>query len=131
MIGAKKKNIIIVLSILIIIGLIVFGIYFWKTKKESEKITVEKKNEIVLYYGDGCDCCENLMRYIEENKVSEKISFESKEIYNSKTNTDELVNRAEFCNIGYDELSVPLLFDGKKCYEGFDDIINFFKEKTG
>ncbi|MFA5080761.1 MAG: hypothetical protein WC472_04055 [Candidatus Paceibacterota bacterium] len=127
----KKKIIVITLSILIIIGLIIFGIYFWKIKNESPKNNIENKSEIIFYYGDGCSYCENVEKYIKENNISEKISFESKEVFKNKANTDELVDKAEICNIKYDLISVPLLFDGTKCYEGDENIINFFKEKTG
>ncbi|MCK9393398.1 MAG: hypothetical protein WCX30_03635 [Candidatus Paceibacterota bacterium] len=125
----NKKIIFIALALLIVI-LIIFGVYFWQTKKSSPKIDNNIRSEIIFYYGEGCSYCENVEKYIKENKISEKISFESKEVFKNKKNTDDLVDKAEICKIDYASISVPLLFDGSKCYEGDENIIKFFKTKT-
>ena len=87
------------------------------------------ESQIILFYGIGCPHCAIVEKYIEENKVKEEISFAEKEVYYNQSNAKELEEKAKICKIPENEVGVPFLWDGKKCYIGDVDIINFFKEK--
>lgn len=83
---------------------------------------------MVLFYGDGCPHCENVEKYISDNGVKTKVSFEQKEVHKGN-NMEEISYRAEQCGIPSSSLAIPLFWDGSKCYMGDKDIINYFKEK--
>ena len=68
-------------------------------------------------------------KYIEDNKIENKISFTQKEIYNNQANTEELKQIAITCEISINSIGVPFLWNGSKCFMGDQDIINFFKSK--
>jgi len=89
----------------------------------------EPGSQIILFYGIGCPHCAIVEKYIEENKVKKEISFAEKEVYYNQSNAKELEEKAKICKIPENEVGVPFLWDGKKCYIGDVDIINFFKEK--
>lgn len=88
-----------------------------------------EQSQIVLFYGIGCPHCATVEEYIKENKIEEKISFIQKEVYYDRGNADELAEKVKICGIPESYVGVPFLWDGKKCFIGDVDIINFFKEK--
>ena len=81
---------------------------------------------IILFYGIGCPHCAKVEEFIKENKVDEKISFQEKEVYFNKNNANELLEKAKKCGIPENEIGVPLLWDGSRCFVGEVEIINFF-----
>jgi glutaredoxin len=70
-------------------------------------------------------------KYIEENKIQDKISFTQKEVYYNQNNAKELEAKAKICGLPTDSIGVPFLWDGEKCLIGDQDIINFFSAKGG
>lgn len=118
--------------ILIILALAVIGgSWYLKNSKITAK-KVEPKNYIVLYTQEGCPHCANIEKFVEENDIKNKISFETKDVNYSIENGKELVSVAQKCNLNTsDGIGVPLLWDGQKCYEGDTNVIDFFKSKTG
>ena len=116
----KHKQTIITTVIFAII--ILAGVWLIFSKKSAAG------NEIIFYYGDGCPHCAKVEDFVKTNGVDKKIKFTSKEVYNNRTNSDELVARYAQCGLPTDNVGVPLLWDGgeKKCYSGDQDIINYF-----
>jgi len=86
---------------------------------------------IVLYFGYSCPHCLIIEDFLKENNISKKISFSQKEVFKNKNNYQELSEKAKLCNIPENEIGVPFLWDGEKCFVGDKDIIAFFKNKTG
>ncbi len=124
-----KKIIIIVCSLFVIIGAIVyFGL-------QDEQISQQNDdpNAIVYYYGDGCPHCKVVNDFLEANpQVSEKVSFTKKEVWKNRANAKEMERRAKVCDIKPDGMGVPFLYGGNgKCYVGEVEVIDFFKEKSG
>ncbi|MFA5359929.1 MAG: hypothetical protein WC349_03150 [Patescibacteria group bacterium] len=123
-----------------ILFIAIFGFSFFALSGESGKNKsttaepTEQQNQtasqIILFYGDGCPHCKIVEDYIGKNNIKEKFSFIQKEVYYNKTNANELGEKAKICGLATDSIGVPFLFDGKKCYIGDQDIINFFKQKT-
>lgn len=84
---------------------------------------------IILFYGDSCSHCANVDKFINDNKIEGKISFERKEVFNNQKNAQELAAKAKSCGLPTDNVGVPFLWTGSQCIIGDTDIINFFKEK--
>jgi len=98
---------------------------------QSQNNGNEIKSEIIFFYGDSCPHCQIVEKFIDENKIKDKISFISKEVYNNKQNSNELVAKAKICGLPTDSIGVPFLWDGQKCLIGDQPIIDFFSAKGG
>jgi len=126
-------------SIFFIIITILAVVVLINNKKESLNQAVDikgpdqndilKKDEIILFYGDGCPHCALVENYIRDNKLETKIVFEQKEVYYNKQNASELGEKAKACHLSTDSIGVPFLWDGSRCIIGDQPIINFFKLK--
>jgi hypothetical protein len=115
MIFKKEKNIII-LAVLAII--IIASFWFFNRPK------------ITYYYGKNCPHCQNVGKYIEENKIAEKVKFSKKEVSNPAVSI-EFLKRSKSCGIEEKDAGIPLVYSEGKCYVGDVDAIAFFKEKAG
>ncbi|MFA5776919.1 MAG: hypothetical protein WC906_00515 [Parcubacteria group bacterium] len=126
-----NKKIFIVMLVIIAIGGIAF--FAFKNKNDnSQKIdTGEKNANIILFYWKGCPHCENVDKFIQENKVKEKIQFDELEIFYEKNNAKLMEEKAGECGIDTKELGVPFLWNSGKCFSGDADIINFLKSQLG
>jgi len=111
---------------LILVGIIVLGVVIFIIFKN-----ISPQSEIILFYGENCPFCQKVEDFIKENKIEEKVTFERKEVFNNEKNAQELVGKAQICELSAADIGVPLLWDGSKCFVGDTDIINFFKQKTG
>lgn len=98
--------------------------------KKDRTIVAEDDSPIILFYGEECPHCKNVEKYLDENKVAEKIQFSEREVYHDEANAALMAEKAKQC--GYDEnnLGVPFLWTEEKCFMGDVDIIQYFKEKT-
>jgi glutaredoxin len=118
----NKQNIFyIILAVVIIVG---FSLIFVLKKSKTN-------GQIVLFYGDGCPHCENVDAFVAENGIETKVPFVKKEVFNNQTNAAEMADFAKQCGLATDSIGVPFLWDGRNCFTGDIDIINFFKGKTG
>lgn len=117
-----KIPLIIALSAIVLIG----GL-FWLNKIST---TPESTSGIVLFVSDTCPHCRNVETYIDENKIIEKISFETKEVSKNPLNANDFTKKGNACDIPADEMGVPMLWDNGKCLTGDQPIIDFFKEKA-
>jgi len=87
---------------------------------------------IILFYGEDCPHCKLVDEFVKENKVKEKIIFSELEVYYNKENAKLLVSAAQKCGEDISQgIGVPFLYDGKNCFIGDVNIIDFFKEKIG
>ena len=130
------KNKIIIPTILFIAVLIFSFFVLWQEKDQNQSSVNKAAKDgnstmvqIILFYGDGCPHCALVEKYIEENNVKDKISFGQKEVYYNDQNASELAEKAKACGLPADSIGVPFLWDGSKCLVGYQDIINFFKQK--
>ena len=122
----KRKNLLIlILSLAVIAGSILF---FSKIKAPSVDAG------IVIFYSDNCPHCLNVEKFLEENKVLEKVAYTRKSVDNNQANIVELIAKDKSCGIKEDSPNfgaIPLLWEKEtgKCLVGDQDVINFFKEK--
>jgi glutaredoxin len=130
-----KKNLFIsaiLFCIILILSLIIL-IKDRNIKPGYSQDNNNSKNEqpgIIFYYGDSCPHCKLVEEFVEKNKINEKIQFISKEVYNNKQNSNDLVVKAKICGLDINSIGVPFLWDGQKCLIGDQPIIDFFKQKT-
>jgi len=122
------------LTIFFIVIIVIIGVFFLKERNKNQQLieiilkTIE--NRMVYFYGNGCPHCAKVEEFFKDNNVESKIQFDKKEIYNDKPNAQLLFLVAQRkCNLSGDEIGVPFLWDGSKCFVGDGDIINFFKQK--
>jgi glutaredoxin len=97
--------------------------------KSPNQNIISQKNEIILFYGDGCPHCAIVEEYISKNKIDDKISLTQKEVYYNQNNSKELEAKAKICGMPTDSIGVPFLWDGSRCIIGDQPIIDFFKLK--
>lgn len=104
----------------------------------NQKVNNNQNNpeaKIILFVGQGCPHCENVEKYMEDNKIRDKVNFDQKEVFLNKDNLKVMEEKARSCGIkDTKNLGVPLLWDGEngdKCYSGDKDIIDFFQRKAG
>jgi len=100
-----------------------------KSEEKAKSAQVQTESQIILFYGDGCPHCALVEKYIQENKIQDKVSFVQKEVYHNQNNAQELANKAKACGLSINSIGVPFLWDGTKCFIGDKDIINYFSTK--
>ena len=95
----------------------------------SDVIKLDEKS-IILFYGDGCPHCADVEKYIDENNITQKVSFEKLEVWNNKQNAQTMKEAAKICNLDIEKIGVPFLFAQNECYIGTPDVKEFFKQKV-
>ncbi|MFA5755226.1 MAG: hypothetical protein WC909_02620 [Candidatus Paceibacterota bacterium] len=113
---------VIIPTILLLVFLITFFVIFLNDK--GGNVLIEDSG-IILFYSEYCGHCAIVKEYIEENKIEEKIKFETKD---ANKDTSLLFEKANICGIT-GNVGVPFLFDGESCVVGDKNIIDFFKER--
>jgi len=84
----------------------------------------------VLYYGNTCTHCQDLEEQIIQNKIENKVSIEKKEVFQNRTNANELEKVGNYCKIEKSNMGVPLLFAEGKCYQGKDEALKYLLDKA-
>lgn len=98
-------------------------------EKANSTSTAIEQTSIIFYYGEGCPHCQNVEKFLKDNKVSDKISFQKKEIYSNEANSAEMNEKAKICGLQEDTIGVPFLWDGSNCLVGDQKVIEYFKKK--
>lgn len=87
-----------------------------------------RQPKTILFYSTNCPHCQNVEKYIAENNVREKIKFQELEVSANQGNAKKLESRAAGCGLNTDQgVGIPLLFADQKCYQGDQNIINYFQ----
>jgi len=114
------KNIVITIIIVALCGLLVWAII----GKSNEPI-----GALSLYFRPECPHCQNVEKYIADNKIGEKFTIQIKNIDENGEYANELMARSQLCAIDAATVGVPFLYDSGECYMGEDEIINYFEQK--
>jgi glutaredoxin len=124
----EKKSILKIVLFLVGIVILIAGLWYWTKPKEATKITTD----IVLFYGRECPHCKDLDKFLEENRIAEKVQFDRLEVFHNSKNGVILTEKAQECGINESAIGVPFLFDAveKKCLVGAPDIEDFFAKKA-
>jgi len=96
------------------------------------KINNSANADVVFYYGEECPHCHNVLKYIADNKIDQKIKINSLEVYHNNVNKNELTNLARICPEIQDStgaIGVPVAYFVKenKCLVGDTPIIDSLK----
>lgn len=130
-----------VILILVIAGL--YGYYLYKQNSNNKicnptayKIAASGNlslpSGIVFYYGSTCPHCKLVEEFMKNNSIESKISIIQKEVFQNKTNADEMVNIQNLCKLPQEDIgAVPLLYLNNTCYLGDKDIICILKSLGG
>lgn len=106
---------------LLIIGLVIISVGFAIIKSRPAKQ--------ILFYSNYCPHCKNVEKYINDNNIKQKVTFEELEVADDKANANILTAKAIKCGIDPNNIGVPLFYDGKQCFVGDQDIINYLSAK--
>jgi glutaredoxin len=91
----------------------------------------DNKNETIYFYGQECPHCLDVLKFLDDNKVGEKVTFTKKEVWHNKANAAEMQKRAAECGISPDGMGVPFVYGKGKCFVGTPDVEAFFKQAAG
>ena len=136
-----KRNYALAAGVLVVIGAIIF----WGVKQpeKANAPVVENNNqnaepvnptdEVIYYYGETCPHCIELNKFLEDNKIAEKVNFTKKEVFDKKNaaNVAEWEKKAAECGIKREGMGVPFIYARGKCYVGTPDAEAFFKQEAG
>ena len=135
MLPNKKLYSILVVVIFFIVGVVVWGINQEKANAPTvSQETASQQNQtadIIYFYGETCSHCIELNKFLEDNKIAEKVNFSKKEVWSNKDNTAEMEKRAAECNIQKSDMGVPFVYARGKCYVGTPQAEAFFKQEAG
>lgn len=120
----KKVAVVLVGALVVIVGLVYWGL-------QSEKLPASDPNAIVYFYGEGCPHCKVVQDFLDANRISEKVSFEKREVWYNKANAREMERRAAACGIKPEGMGVPFVSAENQCFIGEPDVKRFFSEKAG
>jgi len=137
----NKQTLITSIFLLVIIGLLTVIVVGSKSKTQ-ETTTVQNNQNIsettvvgdkipIFFYGSTCPHCADVEKWMNENKVEEKITIVKKEVYDNRQNSQELTEAAKNCSLPTDSIGVPFLYTEGKCLIGTPDIIKYLSEKAG
>ncbi len=82
-------------------------------------------DKMILFVGKDCPHCE-----VVENKLSDDYKstpIDIKEVFNDNQNANLLVQALRVCGQSLDSAGVPLLWNGRGCYQGDEDVLNYLK----
>ena len=125
----KKPNIFISIA-LVVFAITLMGIVGIESKRQQttqENFDTNGQvvdNEIVYYYGITCPHCDDVKDFIDSEDIENKIPLVSKEVYENRLNSQELISKAEICGLNTSNIGVPFLYSDGKCYSGSPDVIS-------
>jgi glutaredoxin len=124
----ERKNVIKTVLFVVGIAFLIAGLWYWSKPEGATEIT----SDIILFYGRECPHCQEVEKFIEENKIAEKVQFDRLEVFHNSKNQALMVEKAKECGINNSEVGVPFLFDlvEKKCLIGTPDIEKFLSQKA-
>jgi len=124
----NKKTTIIFLAIAI---LVIAGVLYFAARNGAFDNPSQDAEGVILFYGDGCSHCADVEKYIQDNKINEKVQFTKLEVYNNQENAKKLLEKAVACGLNVNQVGIPFVWDGQKCIIGGPEVINFFKQQAG
>ncbi|CAA6815065.1 MAG: Cytochrome c biogenesis transmembrane protein [uncultured Sulfurovum sp.] len=102
--------------------------YFWRFLGTLAVLVVTlnavpQKDEVILYYGNGCSHCAHVERVLKEHNLEDK--FVKKEIYQNLSNAEEFNTVCDEHKIKLMERTIPLLYTKEGCFIGDEAILTY------
>ena len=126
----KKVLIALVAGVLVFVG----GFSYWNMTRNAD--TGSGASEAVasgriLYYGAECPHCKDVEKFIDDNKLADKVPFQKKEVWHDQGNAKEMTEKATSCGLAENAVGVPFLYADGKCYVGTPDVEGYFQQQAG
>jgi len=86
--------------------------------------------EIILFLRETCESCLYVEQKIIEYGIDEKLQIGFLDV-DDDTNYKFYRNTADFCQIAYTDLGVPLLYTQEKCYIGTEKVLGYLYTAAG
>ena len=114
-------------AILLVVIAVIGSLKVLSPQKPSVQGSTANTPDIIYYWGEGCSHCENLKKYITDNKIEEKLEITYKEVWGNEENLNDLKETAKLCpEIDLSQgIGVPFVFftAEKKCVVGDSPVI--------
>ena len=130
----NKKIFLAVISAVVVVG----GLSFWAYGQPIQpsggatgSADTSEPAGVTYFYGQECPHCQDVAKFLEENKIAEKVKFEKKEVWHDKNNQQAMLAAAKACRLDEKSLGVPFLFADGQCYIGGPDVEGYFKKAAG
>ena len=135
----EKQKIYTIVLIMVAVSLLSIVIIGSNKSKLSETVqdpsttenNTNKGSLPTFFYGNTCPHCAEVEKWMEENKIDEKINVVKKEVYDNQGNALELTQAAKSCGIPTENIGVPFLYADEKCYVGTPEVTGYLSEKAG
>ncbi|MDP1833406.1 MAG: hypothetical protein Q8L11_00540 [Candidatus Moranbacteria bacterium] len=126
-----KKIMLIAIAIIVFVSLVV-GLWTWSSAAESkEAVATPVTTDKILFYGKECPHCHDVEKFIEDNKITEKVRFDSLEVWHNDANKKFFLEKIKECGIAEEKAGVPMLYARGECLIGTPDIEGFFRQEAG
>lgn len=128
----NKKNILFTSLLLLLIALVFLFFNIMSTEVSEEDNFIDQTNvavdeELILFYGEGCQYCSIVNNYINENDLEFKTQLQVKEIYFNEENSSEFDSKFSQCQPQPPFRGVPLLWHGGFCLMGEQEIVEYLE----
>jgi glutaredoxin len=136
----KQKLItsVLVLIIILLLAVIAFG----SKAKNKEVMKINNDQNVtgvvitndktpIFFYGNTCPHCKDVEDWMKENKIEDNLKIIKKEVYDNRENAQKLSLAAQSCGLDINNIAVPFLYVGNKCYIGTPDIVSYLSQRTG
>lgn len=88
---------------------------------------VVNQGELVFFWGEGCPHCENVEKFLRENPgLEEKVKLKKIEVFKDLSGQKLFLEKVKEC--GLESAGVPVLYQGGKCVQGDQPIIEELKK---
>lgn len=132
-----KKTFLALVAGVIVIGGLSFWAYGQPSQPTGDMLAKSGSPEaaapggVTYFFGAECPHCVDVAKFLEDNKVAEKMEFEKKEVWHDKNNQQAMLAAAKVCQLDPDSIGVPFVFADGKCYIGGPDVEGYFKQAAG
>ncbi len=128
-----QKDVIKIIAVIVFGAALFVGLWFWSSRAGGFKGNQEATpitSDILFFYGKECSHCIETEKFLMDNKISEKVKFDSLEVWYNKKNAALLETKALECGLKEEEIGVPFLYSNGQCLIGSSDIEKFFTDKA-
>lgn len=92
----------------------------------------QKTKAAVLFYGNSCPHCQDVEKWMQQNKVEEKTTIVKKEVNSNRQNAQALVQAAKSCGLNAANIKVPLLYTPEGvCLVGSSEVMAYLGVQAG
>lgn len=85
------------IAIFLVMIAIIGSLKILSPAKPSIQGTTVDSPDLILYWEEGCSHCENLKRYITDNKIEEKLKITYKQVHGNESNLNDLEETIKLC----------------------------------